>query len=321
MPLSQAFSCLGIPISKNVPAIKKAYQIQLSLHHPEEDPEGFMHLHEAYRTALDYAQDKADRRQTSAQTFSWQPDTDTSAGEESGYDSLFSNLDETTTADLPQQKKSFFKQLQRLKWHWLPIPRKCWCRFFSSDAFLLCRGEEDCLAKLFELMVGKIHSYGVLRFLLSQLWELYSWQQSENLGALANKTHKCIEELKEQYKHYLKLNTSAWIHRQIIPIWWYYQALPFYFKLLVSTFLMPLAACGSGEVLVMILFGFYILEFCIWFMKIYRKLGIYHPTIRYKKGVMTVKSRGDSGWFIAISIYSILGHLCGCMFFMEALFS
>ncbi len=46
---------LGISPTKDIRAIKRAYAEKLRLHHPEDDPEGFQNLHEAYRAALEYA--------------------------------------------------------------------------------------------------------------------------------------------------------------------------------------------------------------------------------------------------------------------------
>ncbi len=46
-------------------------QKMLPLHHPEEDPNGFMLLHEAYKTALDYAQENDGPANTSTRSFSW----------------------------------------------------------------------------------------------------------------------------------------------------------------------------------------------------------------------------------------------------------
>ena len=47
---------LGLEPTREVSAIKRAYARKARECHPEEDPEGFLRLREAYQTALDYAQ-------------------------------------------------------------------------------------------------------------------------------------------------------------------------------------------------------------------------------------------------------------------------
>ncbi|MBV4422873.1 J domain-containing protein [Clostridium tyrobutyricum] len=51
---------LGIEPTEDKSAIKEAYASQLNLHHPEDDPEGFQALREAYETALKYDPDNQD---------------------------------------------------------------------------------------------------------------------------------------------------------------------------------------------------------------------------------------------------------------------
>jgi DnaJ-class molecular chaperone with C-terminal Zn finger domain len=46
------WSILGIRATNNTFEIKKAYTLKLKDHHPEEDPEGFARIHEAYKEAL-----------------------------------------------------------------------------------------------------------------------------------------------------------------------------------------------------------------------------------------------------------------------------
>ena len=50
------WTTLGIEPTKDVSAIKRAYAEKSKTCHPEEDPEGFMKLRQAYQAALDYAE-------------------------------------------------------------------------------------------------------------------------------------------------------------------------------------------------------------------------------------------------------------------------
>lgn len=51
------FDLLGIEVTTNKEAISEAYRKELTKHHPEEDPEGFKALREAYEKALAYAEE------------------------------------------------------------------------------------------------------------------------------------------------------------------------------------------------------------------------------------------------------------------------
>jgi tetratricopeptide (TPR) repeat protein len=60
------WNVLGIDPTEDIRVIKKAYAKKLKIHHPEEDPEGYQSLREAYDRALEYAkQEKATTFKTS----------------------------------------------------------------------------------------------------------------------------------------------------------------------------------------------------------------------------------------------------------------
>lgn len=51
-----AFDTLGIKVTKDKKAIKKAYSALVKQYHPEEYPEEWSRLHDAFQTAMEYAQ-------------------------------------------------------------------------------------------------------------------------------------------------------------------------------------------------------------------------------------------------------------------------
>lgn len=314
----EAFHRLGIPLTKDHSEIKKAYQRQLPHNHPEEDPAGFMRLHDAYKTALAYAKGTGS---TYSNTFSWQPEKNRPAQTETAYDILFSNLEEKPTVDIAEARQAFSRKLRHLRLHWLPIPLKKWQDFFASEAFLLCRGEGTYLAELFDLMERKIHPYSVFCFLINKLWELEIWQNSENLKAEADKTRLCIKKLKDQYKYYGNMNAENPVKRLLYPVFWYYQALPFYFKLPVSVILFPIISLGSYNAVMWMLLTFYFLEFCTFIRKSVRNLGIFNPTPQKKNGKIYYKKRGDSSWLVIATIHAIFIHMAVCVSFAEEFLS
>lgn len=54
--MDNIWSILGLEPAQDVSAIRRAYAQQTKQCHPEEDPEGFMHLRETYQAALAWAE-------------------------------------------------------------------------------------------------------------------------------------------------------------------------------------------------------------------------------------------------------------------------
>ena len=54
--MDELWTVLGLEATKDVSAIKRAYAEKAKTCHPEEDPEGFMKLRQAYQAALAYAE-------------------------------------------------------------------------------------------------------------------------------------------------------------------------------------------------------------------------------------------------------------------------
>lgn len=52
---------LDIPRDADEREIKKAYRVKLKQHHPEDDPEGFKQVRQAYEHALDYQKNRVDQ--------------------------------------------------------------------------------------------------------------------------------------------------------------------------------------------------------------------------------------------------------------------
>ena len=54
--MDERWTTLGLEATKDVSAIKRAYAEKAKACHPEEDPEGFLKLRQAYQAALAYAE-------------------------------------------------------------------------------------------------------------------------------------------------------------------------------------------------------------------------------------------------------------------------
>ena len=60
--MNDFFNTLGIEATKEEKKIKKAYRARLHAVNPEDDPDGFKRLREAYEEALKYARQKEDEK-------------------------------------------------------------------------------------------------------------------------------------------------------------------------------------------------------------------------------------------------------------------
>ena len=61
MQKEEIFAILGIDETKDERALKNAYRQQLMHTNPEDDPEGFKRLREAYEAACEYAQNEEEQ--------------------------------------------------------------------------------------------------------------------------------------------------------------------------------------------------------------------------------------------------------------------
>lgn len=71
MDVNLIFAVLGIEKTRDENAIRNAYREKLALNHPEENPEGFKRLRDAYEQALQYAQE--DEEEEKGQAFDDSP--------------------------------------------------------------------------------------------------------------------------------------------------------------------------------------------------------------------------------------------------------
>ena len=64
LDLNEAFKILEIDLTTNKKTIKAAYSRILKKYHPEEFPDLFIQINEAYKKTLEYAENYSDRGRT-----------------------------------------------------------------------------------------------------------------------------------------------------------------------------------------------------------------------------------------------------------------
>lgn len=103
------WSILGLEPTRDVSAIKRAYAGKIRTCHPEDDPEGFMRLREAYQAALDYAQGES-----AAPAGQGTPDTEQEPDSEAQANNGWSLPDEPEDAPNPFADSAAIRQFLEL---------------------------------------------------------------------------------------------------------------------------------------------------------------------------------------------------------------
>lgn len=145
---------LELEPTQDVSAIKRAYAQKARICHPEDDPEGFLKLREAYQAALDYAEG----RDTSAPPeMDWQEDSEDSSDEppvqsETEEEEPGWTLQENLSGSLPNPYEDSeairtFLELYTGKQRKNP---KLWLDYFTSAAFLDAGWDSQFTAMLLE---------------------------------------------------------------------------------------------------------------------------------------------------------------------------
>ena len=92
--MDDCWKILGIEPFSDADTIRKAYAALAGKHHPEEDPEGFKRIHEAYRSAIGKTSNQQPSRPTNAKENDRAPDDE----------SFFDNEEESVTEDIKDFK-------------------------------------------------------------------------------------------------------------------------------------------------------------------------------------------------------------------------
>lgn len=129
----RAFAVLGLEPTKDENAIRNAYRTKLPLTNPEDDPEGFKQLREAYETALKLAasQDEAEEKE----------------------------IDSTPSGLFVQKADALYTSLTGR------LDAAAWKELFDDPAFLDLDEEENCREKLISYLMN--HCY-----VPTQVWKV-----------------------------------------------------------------------------------------------------------------------------------------------------
>lgn len=252
MRIEQAFAQLEIPVTQNPQAVRKAYARKAAQCHPEEDPQGWAALHQAYTTALGFATGgrkktviQPDLRFHNPYQGRWQDSRPASE-----YDTFFSQLEATQYACSPEQKNALFEQLQRFKKHFLPISLSRWMNLFSSSDYLACRKDDMNIRILMEfLQEGKL-TCDTFWPVCQQLWDLQAFLHQEDCLALAEAVSACAQAQLKRYDKLLDWEKLPPVKRRLTRFRWWWNATSTNLKLLI---LLPLITITVFSVMALLI--------------------------------------------------------------------
>ena len=189
---------LGIAPTTNIRQIKKAYAAKSREVHPEEKPEEFRMLHEAYQKALQYAK-KAGQPDPVKEEAPVPPDrtedqtpgnrTESAERSEKGTEEedILRSYFEKQSDEWEEKLAVFFDHWKEVKFEYRnPEIQKWWTDYLKSKDFQDIQWHPKLLQVLGEEMDQKLHYDYMIRLLF---WEAYHFHSSDAEGYL------CQEDL------------------------------------------------------------------------------------------------------------------------------
>ena len=161
------WSVLGLESTRDISAIKRAYAQKTRDCHPEEDPEGFLRLREAYQAALDYAQGNDDVPTEQRPSDTDRPDSEAKA--EGGW-----TLEEPEDGPNPFEDSAAIRQFLELYTGKQRKDAKRWLDYFTSAPFLDAAREPEFTRLLLEHVTRLEGEYPVNREFLN--WFCVAYQ-------------------------------------------------------------------------------------------------------------------------------------------------
>lgn len=202
---------LGIEPVVDKKVIRKAYAARARVIHPEERPEEFRQLHEAYQAALRYADSMSKREKKPG------PDV---GKEESGPEP---DLHSYFTENQKRQQESIdtfllhWKNFETL--HTNPALQIWWKDYLSTEEFQTIRYSPQVLQALTEEMDGKF-SHGMAYEVKMMFWDAYDFQEkgkTEYQGEI-QKLYHCLYPAYEWQKRKEEQQEADKGHRWILPV-------------------------------------------------------------------------------------------------------
>lgn len=195
-----AFDTLGIEVTKDEKLIKKAYSALVKKYHPEEYPEEWSNIHEAYQAAMQYAQ-KAEKRSKATEYWDGlleeegqiEYEYEDEIWQENSYDEMFEEAWENWSERKSEKVRVLAKRLDELVHAPIAIAEYEWKQFFAAE--FLPDVQPDELLMLFEAIRGNnipANAAKIIVVTMIKRKELYKSSMEFNKAALADGIINCV---------------------------------------------------------------------------------------------------------------------------------
>lgn len=184
-----AFDVLGIEQTTDKKAIKKAYALLVKQYHPEEFPEEWKQIHDAFLAAMQYAKGASESRIEEPQKSSLHLDV---SYEKEAYDDTFGGIREGIREREQSNFEEACKELKKLSGLSGYRSYRRWKQFFSSDSFK--EVSEEILLVMLEIL--QIHNPGrkaaeLIKNTMEDLIRDYSASMQLQKASLAKEIAAC----------------------------------------------------------------------------------------------------------------------------------
>lgn len=199
----QIWNILELEPTRDTAAIKRAYAKQTRKYHPEDDPERFLKLRNAYQAAIDWAE-KGSEISTLDQPV--QPDTDADAGQTpspaiDADDGWVFHDKPADNGPNPYKDHEANRRFMALYTGSQRKNPKSWMDYFTSAAFLNTAWESPFTALLLQNVTELEQEYPPTKEFLSWLYTAYQFSATASVQALS--------EGKERREIYFQLYEGA----------------------------------------------------------------------------------------------------------------
>ncbi len=168
--MDSIWEVLELEPTQDVSAIKQAYAKKTRICHPEEDPEGFLKLREAYQAALDYAEGRGD-----VSPEAQEPPAEPEAGETENGDWTLSDRPIWDEGPNPYENHEAIQKFLELYTGRQRKDSKKWLDYFTSDPFLDVAWERRFAALLLKHVTRLEAEYPAPREFLNWLCVAYQF--------------------------------------------------------------------------------------------------------------------------------------------------
>lgn len=178
---------LGINPTNDLSSIKKAYAAKLKIHHPEDDPEGYQRLREAYDLVIKLSKNSNSEKvhfnnNSDTNRSDWGDNSSTKLNKSNNFNNIYWTKSKTSSENeinFDQLNADFVNQANSLYWNFTSrIDINKWNSLFDSDVIWNMNNREEINYLMLEFVSE--HKY-----FPQEIWKLFdstfNWKEQEDL--------------------------------------------------------------------------------------------------------------------------------------------